>query len=204
MAFTKRPTNEHIEAVRRQLGGLIARFHRSAFRTTTPELGESFKSYVLGANTASPQFRWDGDIPSLVTETSSWHHQVSSGGKPIGVAHSELGNNGTWSLTSFFLSTRATKFAEAVAKLDRDRQDENVEILLVKAPLHQIDFFILRSVKEIEANAIEAHLVASENPSKELAEGNFYPIEELLRRLSAVPQPPGLFAPTRIAVPPGP
>ena len=187
MAFAKILDTTQTALVSRQLGLTIGRFHHKWFPNDRAELGESFELHMLAHGVISSPERWLDDLQSLLIKTDLWQHQVSSSGAAIGLAQSVLCSGGERRLASFLRSARATKFSEAISRVDRERVSEEIEVLLVTAPALQVDFFILRS-----PSGMEVLLIASTSASKDLVEGRYYPFHEFLRLLSAAPRLGGL------------
>jgi hypothetical protein len=183
MGYSRQLASEQVEIVRRQLGEIIGRFHRGPDGIEEAELAETFELYMIPGE-AIPSAASSGyDLHSMLQRTGSWHHLVRSAGRTVGIAQSARPGAAInfWSVHSFFFSPLAAKISAAVARLDAERADDGIEVVLVTVPSYQADFFLLRS-----GAAFEVYLISGPVQGSGLVEGNFYSPEEFLRKLSTV------------------
>jgi hypothetical protein len=156
MAYSRRLESRKIRLVRQQLGALIDRFHRESFAAGEAELHETFELCMIQGD--SFPLQKDAPLSTAVKRLGTWQHLVKSKGKPIGIAHSAAPGTleNDWSVQNFFISPMSKKLARAVAKIDKERLDEDIEVTLVTVPSKSVDFFLLRGPKSVEVYLIAA------------------------------------------------
>ena len=183
MARSRQIEGQKVEVVRRHLGEIIGRLHREETGIGTAELSESFELYTIPGDAIRLAADKGYKLRSLLQRTGSWHHQITSGGKPVGIAQSAAPGSisDEWSLQSFFVGPLAQKIAEAIAKIDAERVDDEIEVMLVRVPSYQVDFFLLAT-----DTSAEVYLIQSPSGAADLGEGNFYSEEDFLQKLSAI------------------
>src|SRR5579872_3176443 len=146
MAYTKQLEPEKLKTISEQLGKLIGQFARTEFKIDKAEIAESFERYIIpGESIRNGEVRKSG-LSSIAQRTGSWHHQITSYGKPIGIAHSARSGsiNGEWNVQGMFWSPQADKVGRAIAAIDAEIADDEVEVFLATIPLYDIDCFLLK------------------------------------------------------------
>ena len=187
MAFSRQLEKQKIQSVRRHLGQMIARFHREAVDPQETELHETFELCMIQGD-AFPLGK-DDSLSAIVRRTGSWQHLIKSKGKPIGIAHSAAPGTleNKWSVQNFFLTPISAKIARGVAKIDKERPDQNIEVVLVTVPAKLVDFFLLRS-----PGKTEVYLIVGRDKSTGLVEGRFYNEKKFTQMLSDAPNITGM------------
>jgi hypothetical protein len=182
MAHCRQLESEKVEIVRHQLAEIIERFHRKQDAIKTAEIAEAFELHTIPGDVI--QFARGQEVHSLLQRTGCWHHQVTSGGSPIAYVRSAASGavRNEWSVQNFFVGPLAGKIHNAVTKLDAERADENIEVMLVTVPSYDLDFFLLRT-----DTATEIYLISTSSDGAGLIEGNFYSQEDFIEKLSGLP-----------------
>jgi len=173
--------------VRRQLGHLIGHFHRDVVGSKGADVHETFELCMIQGD-AFPLGKND-HLSTIVKRTGSWQHLIKSNGKPIGIAQSAAPGplENQWSVQNFFVTPISAKIARAVAKIDKVRSRNDIEVTLVTVPSKLVDFFLLRSPRETEV-----YLIVGRDKSKGLVEGRFYTEAKFLKMLSSSPNASGV------------
>jgi hypothetical protein len=182
MAYSRRLEQPKLRAVRRQLGHLIVNFHRHVVDVESTEVHETFELCMIQGD-AFPLAKGER-LSTVVRRTGGWQHLVKSNGRPVGIAHSAAPGplESSWSVQSFFVTPISVKIARAVAKIDKMRAAEDIEVTLVTVPSKQVDFFLLQS-----PNKTEVFLIVARDKSTGLIEGRFYSETRFLNLLSSAP-----------------
>ena len=151
MAFTKTLPQEVLNSIADDLG---ARFEPSDdhmhFRALNGRplprhglnLGETFEVWRLIPDAIREIASGNTDIALLTRRSGLWHHQLRSGGEPVGFARSKpLGPDpGSWSVRDIFTSEVAAKIDEAIAWVD-EKVSDDVEVRLLSIPSQQVEAF---------------------------------------------------------------
>ena len=172
---------------------MIVNFHRDVVDAESTEIHETFELCMIQGD-AFPLVK-DERLSRIVKRTGSWQHLIKSKGKPIGIAHSAAPGalESIWSVQNFFVTPISAKLARAVAKIDRARIEEDIEVILVTVPSKLVDFFLLRSSKKTEA-----YLIVGHDRSTGLVEGRFYTETRFLKLLSSAPNIAGFHSIERV------
>lgn len=182
MAHSRRLDKSKLRAVSRQLGHMIVHAHRDVVDAKSTEIHETFELCMIQGDA----FRLikDERLSTIVSRTGVWQHLVKSKGKPIGIAHSAAPGplENIWSVQNFFVTPISAKLARAVARIDRMRTKDDIEVILVTVPSKQVDFFMLRSPQKNEV-----YLIVGRDKSTGLIEGRFYTEARFLKLLSSAP-----------------
>jgi hypothetical protein len=187
MAYTRRLDKAKLKMVGGQLSHVITHFHRDVIDADSTEVHETFEVCMIQGD-AFPLAK-DESLSTIVKRTGSWQHLIKAKGKPIGIAHSGAPGplENIWSVQNFFVTPISAKIARAVAKIDRARTEDDIEVVLVTVPSKLVDFFLLRSSAKTEV-----YLIVGRDKSTGLVEGRFYTETRFLKLLSSAPNITGL------------
>lgn len=151
MAFTKTLPQDVLNSIANDIG---ARFEPSDgnmhFRAIDGRpleqhglnLGETFEVWRLIPDAIREIASANTDIARLTRRSGLWHHQLRSGGEPVGFARSKpLGPDpSSWSVRDIFTSEVAARIDEAIAWVDKNVPDD-VEVRLLSIPAQQVEAF---------------------------------------------------------------
>jgi hypothetical protein len=199
MAYSRGLDKSKLQTVRRQLSHVIGHFHRDVVDAENTEIHETFELCMIQGDDFA--LMKDENLSSIVKRTGLWQHLIKTKGKPIGIAHS--GAHGplenTWSVQNFFVTPISVKIARAVARIDRARAKDDIEVILVTVPSKLVDFFLLRS-----SNKTEVYLIVGRDTPTGLIEGRFYTGKRFLKLLLSAPNAAGLGGIGRVSDLPSP
>lgn len=189
MARTKLLEDRHVEYLRGHIGAFINTHPNPSLKKGATFLEESFEIWTLHTTDLPSAPAVDFDLSKLLSKTGRWHHQISQNNTPVGYALSgEARRFGAyWSLHGVLVSDLAKKVARAVARIDQDRPQEDIEAHYVIVPSHKVILFFLRG-----PSRDEVYVVQSTGGRNVLEEGKFYGPEDLLQFLSTVAPVAGL------------
>jgi hypothetical protein len=193
MAHSTRLGKNKLRAIRHQLGHMIVNFHRDVVDAKSTEIHETFELCTIQGD-SFPLVKGER-LSAIVKRTGSWQHLIKSNSKPIGIAHSAAPGplENIWSVQNFFVTPISAKVARAVAKIDKMRIEDDIEVILVTVPSKLVDFFLLRSPR-----GNEVYLIVGRDKSTGLIEGRFYTETRFLKLLSSASDIPGLHSIERI------
>jgi hypothetical protein len=187
MAYSRRLNKSKLQTVRRQLGHVIGHFHRDVVDAESTEIHESFELCMIQGDALA--LVKDESLSTIVKRTGLWQHLIKTKGNPIGIAHSGAPGplENIWSVQNFFVTPISVKIARAVAKIDRTRAKDDIEVILVTVPSKLVDFFLLRSSKKNEV-----YLIVGRDKATGLIEERFYSENKFLKLLLSAPNVTGL------------
>jgi len=190
MARAKLLEDRHIEHVRGHIGAFLNTHRNPALGKGATFLEESFEIWLLRADELSAVRSTSPDLSTHLSNTGRWHHQVTQNGEPVGYALSgpAVDFNAQWSLHGVFASPLAKKVRRAVAKIDRERPQEDLEAFYVVIPAYRIVCFLLRGYA-----ADEVFVVKSTSAAGGPEEGKFYTPSDFLAALSKIRQVAGIL-----------
>jgi hypothetical protein len=120
---------------------------------TAIELGATFSTWVLGANSIKGR----EDFGKLATPTGRLQHQVKIGGKNVGYACSYRQSN---SVSEFFRSEKIDKAIERVKNIEcvKTKLEQKLPLQLLEVPAYQVDALWLfdESKRENQVLVIDA------------------------------------------------
>jgi hypothetical protein len=199
MAYSRRLDKSELQTVRRQLGHMIGHFHGDVVDAENTEIHETFELCMIQGDDFA--LMKDENLSSIVKRTGLWQHLIKTKGKPLGLAHS--GAHGPleniWSVQNFFVTPISVKIARAVAKIDRIRAKDDIEVILVTVPSKLVDFFLLRSSQKTEV-----YLIVGRDKPTALIEGRFYTEKRFLKLLFSAPNVAGFRGIGRVSGLPSP
>jgi|HubBroStandDraft_6_1064221.scaffolds.fasta_scaffold296140_2 hypothetical protein len=181
MARTKQLGGRHIEYLRAHIGSFINTHPHPTLEKGATFLDESFEIWILRVNEALSDAATNPDLFKYLFNTGNWHHQISQNGVPVGYALSgpAASFGGDWSLRGLFASDLAKKIARAIAKIDQERPQDDIEAYYVVVPSHKIVCFFLRGY-----SFDEVFVVRSTHVPPGPTEGGFYTPREFIQSLS--------------------
>jgi hypothetical protein len=191
MARTKQLDGRHIEYLRAHIGSFINTHPHPTLEKGATFLDESFEIWTLRVNEVLSDPPTSPDLSKYLFNTGNWHHQISQNGVPVGYALSgpAASFGGGWSLRGLFASNLAKKIARAIAKVDQERPQDDIEGYYVVIPSHKLVCFFLRGY-----SFDEVFVVSSTRVPPGPKEGEFYTPREFIQSLSLLTHIRGLVS----------
>lgn len=128
------------------------------------------------------------DLAQLARPTGRWHHQIKSGGQPIGYARSmPLGPSAQdWSVREVAQSGASRAIDDAIKWIDANVRD-NSQVRMLSIPAYHVTAFWL------VGDAGDRVVVAVAPFAKSLQTKHIYTADEFLDTLRALPVVKGIF-----------